>query len=80
MALKTNYLHFPFQRCSGCSEVGPVEDAFDKTKQGVLPLGLRAGFRVYTHVCVYIYIRIYIYMQFYLFVFNCLFNYLSLFT
>ena len=59
MALKTNYLHFPFQRCSGCSEVGPVEDAFDKTKQGVLPLGLRAGFRVYTCMCIYIYVYIY---------------------
>ena len=67
MALKTNYLHFPFQRCSGCSEVGPVEDAFDKTKQGVLPLGLRAGFRVYTHVCVYIYTYIYICSFIYLF-------------
>ena len=42
-----------------------MEDAFDKTKQGVLPLGLRAGFRVYTHVCVHIYIYTYIYIYVY---------------
>ena len=51
-----------------------MEDAFDKTKQGVLPLGLRAGFRVYTHVCVHIYIYIYVY------IYICICSFIYLFS